>query len=705
MKKIIAIALCAIISVCPLASSMPQSAAIQPALGEESAALPIALEDINEYLDKNLTIIEHPEGYTTVTLAPSAAYAAMHQNAAAKSAVSSVQSVSVAPAMAGAQPDWRYTTNQKHAPLPLTEKYQYTLLSDELKKCYRAIDTAVRNLEASADFDLKMSENRNYYVYYHYMFDNPELFYLCNTVSICNNGDGTSSLEFFYAASRDFYNLHTQPTEELKQAIRTKKAVFDAKVNEIISTIPANAPEVVKESLIYSKILLNSYYNLSAQWNGINEDNWNAYGILCNGYGVCESYAEAFQTLCNAVGINCTGVVGVAGGGHKWNTVKIDGEWYQTDITFDDPLGGDPTDALNYYFNLTTQEMLEKNHTWEGSDYPPMNCTATKWGHDNFIATYGPEINGTLHYFTADCDTTCENCSYSRYVYEDNHNYSDAYDATCNTCGFRRNMGWIYEEDNWYYYIDGERVTNKWVKDSKGWCYLLNNGTLATDGFYTDYTGKYFWVDANGHCAMNGWAYVYGGWVFADQNGYLLTDKWQLWKGKWYHFDSSGWMDSNCWTRDSAGEVYLGTDGAMVTNRWIEQGYNEWYFVNANGYKVTNKWMKDSKGWVYLGADGMMATNKWVRDSVGWCYVGYDGYCVTDKWKADSTGKECYLDANGRMATSQWLFDDFYWVSDKVYFFDCWFYVDANGYKVTGTKTIGNEKHVFNSYGVWLREI
>ena len=625
-------------------------------------------------------------------------------------------STSKTPAMASPQPDWRYTSGQKHTPLPITEKYYYSFMTEPQKAFYRQLDTAARNLEGSLQIPSNITIDEAYDIYDKYILDNPELFYLAYGAYSYSNPNGTSYWNIAYAAGTDLYcntiYAGDSPIEDVLEALYPKISKFNADIESIISSIPSSAPDIVKESMIYSKLLRNAYYNFSVglnpgkYWNGINEDNFSAYGVISNGYGVCESYAAAFQALCHAVGINCIGVEGYAGGNHQWNAVKIDGEWYQVDITFDDPVGGGAEDASHNYFNLTNQEMLEENHTWETQDYPI--CNTTKYGHDNFIATYGPERDGTLHYFTADCDTTCENCSYSRFFYEDNHDYSDAYDATCNTCGFRRNMGWIYEENSWYYYIDGKRVTNKWVKDSKGWCYLLEygNGQLATNGIYTDYTGKSFYADADGHCAMNSWVYHYGSWYFADQSGYLVTNQWLLWKGKWYYLEENGSMSSDTWKSDSKSEVYLGTDGSMQTNKWIWVSYiPAWYYVGADGYKVKNKWVKDSKGWLYLGADGQITTNKWVKDSKGWCYVGYDGYCVTNQWKQDSTGKWCYLDANGNMVTNNWVFESFWYENSWEFYSNCWFYMDANGYRVTGTKNINGETHVFNKYGVWLKEV
>ena len=284
---------------------------------------------------------------------------------------------------------YTYTTGQSHQKLHYTKRYLYSILTAEQKEWYRQIDAAVNALdEKTATIHTDLTENKNYFIYFIYMFDNPEHFYLSNTVAIYNNGNGTGTLRFVYSVGNEQGDYcgygYGELTDELKSKIRAKKQTFENEAKRILSTIPANAPDVWKEKLIYDRILLDSYYNLGAQWDGLAEDNWTAYGILVNKYGVCESYSEAFQTLCLYAGIRCTGVVGTAGGGHKWNCVQLDGEWYMCDITFDDPIGGDPNEAYHTYFNLTSSRMNELNHDWSNCEYSVPNCTGTKYAFTYF---------------------------------------------------------------------------------------------------------------------------------------------------------------------------------------------------------------------------------------------------------------------------------------------------------------------------------
>ncbi len=232
-----------------------------------------------------------------------------------------------------------------------------------------------------------MGKNKNYYIYFLYMMDNPEHFYLTSQIGMYTIGvQGGLILGYSDGTNTSGYD-QGDVTPALRNGIAAKKAKFDAEVNRIISTIPSNAPAVVKQLLIYDRIIIDSHYNLNAKWDGFAEDNWTAYGIMINKYGVCESYSEAFQLLCLKVGICCTPIVGYAGGGaHQWNAVQLEGQWYACDITFDDPIGLPEGDTLHDYFNLTTAQMAaSENHQADTTNRPAPQCNGTKYSYANYF--------------------------------------------------------------------------------------------------------------------------------------------------------------------------------------------------------------------------------------------------------------------------------------------------------------------------------
>lgn len=105
------------------------------------------------------------------------------------------------------------------------------------------------------------------------------------------------------------------------------------------------------------------------------------YGALVDGSTVCQGYAQAYQYILKKLGIEAVYVTGYGGASaHAWTMVKLDGEYYYTDVTWDDPTFSDDIQTnggvRHDYFCLTTKE-LERDHEVE-YDIDYENCTATE---------------------------------------------------------------------------------------------------------------------------------------------------------------------------------------------------------------------------------------------------------------------------------------------------------------------------------------
>ncbi len=107
------------------------------------------------------------------------------------------------------------------------------------------------------------------------------------------------------------------------------------------------------------------------------------------GYAVCDGISKTYSLLCNMAGVECLRVVGEAGqngawGGHAWNKVKVDGNWYIVDATWGDVSMGVSyktgviitTTHTDYYemgmhnYFLVTDEFVKDNHKEDSSHYP-----------------------------------------------------------------------------------------------------------------------------------------------------------------------------------------------------------------------------------------------------------------------------------------------------------------------------------------------
>lgn len=90
---------------------------------------------------------------------------------------------------------------------------------------------------------------------------------------------------------------------------------------------------------------------------------YDAGGVLLDGAGVCDGYSKALDLLCYLSNIDCVRVAGTAKGqGHAWNKVQVDGQWYNVDVTWDDPTSSRP--VLRYDYFLVSDATLSQDHQW-----------------------------------------------------------------------------------------------------------------------------------------------------------------------------------------------------------------------------------------------------------------------------------------------------------------------------------------------------
>ncbi len=99
------------------------------------------------------------------------------------------------------------------------------------------------------------------------------------------------------------------------------------------------------------------------------------YDLLNNKTGICVAYAQAYKMAMAKLNIPCEVTVSTAMA-HAWNTVKIDGNWYNVDVTYDVTGGG------NSNFLKSDKLFSILGHTG-GVNESGISCTDTKF--DNML--------------------------------------------------------------------------------------------------------------------------------------------------------------------------------------------------------------------------------------------------------------------------------------------------------------------------------
>ncbi len=156
------------------------------------------------------------------------------------------------------------------------------------------------------------------------------------------------------------------------------KANFEKAAHKILSKIPTNLDEYETELAIHDALAKHIDYTHDVP------DEHDAFGALVYGKAVCDGYAKAFQYLLYLRGIQSTIIEGEvlnddgSYGGHAWNLVRIDGKYYYTDLTHNDPLSTDrpKTQVYHNYFNLTEKKMFQDRYA-DATCYPLPECTST----------------------------------------------------------------------------------------------------------------------------------------------------------------------------------------------------------------------------------------------------------------------------------------------------------------------------------------
>ena len=165
-------------------------------------------------------------------------------------------------------------------------------------------------------------------------------------------------------------------------------SILDACKEVIGALIDKNMSDYEKELAIHDWIVGWVAYDEETLSNSPNAkpdpDNDNPYGALYHKKAICSGYTSTFQLFMDLLGIECITVHGsytLTGEEHAWNMVRIGGEWYCVDVTWDDPLGNYiPADKRHEYFNVPSRYMKATRHQWDESTTPVADADQLFYG-------------------------------------------------------------------------------------------------------------------------------------------------------------------------------------------------------------------------------------------------------------------------------------------------------------------------------------
>lgn len=180
------------------------------------------------------------------------------------------------------------------------------------------------------------------------LFDNK--IYHGNSVSGWNNYiyphinvDTVTLLECYYANPQRFeknYKMYRQDLwydqDEFDVGIYDLHA-WVTKIDQILkNTITEGMSESAKAKALHDYLCRTTVYDMGYEGGAFMTPHF-ASNLIFEGHGVCDGYASAYKILLNAAGIECDIIWGYGSKyGHAWNQAKIDGQWYNFDVCWDD---------------------------------------------------------------------------------------------------------------------------------------------------------------------------------------------------------------------------------------------------------------------------------------------------------------------------------------------------------------------------------
>ena len=257
-------------------------------------------------------------------------------------------------------------------------RYYYSQLDNHSKIIYDAIANNIENLKSGR---YVISINGDF-------------------TPVLSQSDGQSKLKDYYddainAINLDIPNLFYIDFSKMYLNIETTSTIFNTEYrlyidaggnstyfssgftsqSQIESAI--NSIETIKNSICkqasgddYNKVRRTHDWLIEEiSYDSSSYNKGNIYGVFIEKKVVCEGYARAYKYLLDNLGITNILVTGTATNSngtteeHMWNYVKINGEWYAVDPTWDDPIvygGGTVSSGTKHrYFLIGSKDLYE----------------------------------------------------------------------------------------------------------------------------------------------------------------------------------------------------------------------------------------------------------------------------------------------------------------------------------------------------------
>lgn len=271
-------------------------------------------------------------------------------------------------------------STEKISTYQYNNKYYYSQLDNYSKMIYDAIVNNLGNLKygsyvinINGDFSELLDQSngqsklKNYYddAVNAINLDVPNLFYIDFSKMYLNIETTTTLFGTTYnlyidaGGNNAYFSSGFTSQSQVEKAINSIEAAKDSVCRM------ANGDDYNKIRTTHDWLIENISYDDSSYNKG------NVYGTFMEKKVVCEGYARAYKYMLDNLGVTNILVTGTATNSsneteeHMWNYVKLNGQWYAVDPTWDDPIvygGGTVSTGTKHKYFLIGSKELYKSH-------------------------------------------------------------------------------------------------------------------------------------------------------------------------------------------------------------------------------------------------------------------------------------------------------------------------------------------------------
>lgn len=220
---------------------------------------------------------------------------------------------------------------------PIDNKYAYNTLTAREQELYQSIYDAMISLSSTVDIQTNgYTEDEWTKVFSDVYYQETQLFWVDP-----------------YLVPGEIYYKTTNAEE-----IENMKRDIDSKAQVIIDGAAAYKTEIDRVKYVHDYLISADDF----EKGGGGSYSPTIYGGLVLGTPQCEGYAKTFAYICNKIGIETIVMTGnvASDASHAWNKVKVNGNWYNIDLTKDDPILQTPNNKyIKYNFFMIPDAWIE----------------------------------------------------------------------------------------------------------------------------------------------------------------------------------------------------------------------------------------------------------------------------------------------------------------------------------------------------------